>query len=125
GVELLDLSLVAGVPGFLQTLEVIAAALQVERVIVASELAAANADTHTRIGALFPTAELHQVAHEQFKSLTAEARLIVRTGEWGTVGACWTNRRSRRRSRKPMRGGGCCGRTTARCCSGCRRWKRG
>lgn len=81
GVEVLDLSLVAGVPGFCQTLEAVVGSLQVETAIVATELTIGNPVLDDQILRLVQPAELTHVDHAHLKSLVGSARLVVRTGE--------------------------------------------
>jgi D-ribose pyranase len=81
GAPILDLSLVAGVPGFLQTLEALAGTLAVEQVIVARELEQVNGEMQRRVAALWPDVPLRQVSHAELKALVGDARLVVRTGE--------------------------------------------
>jgi len=81
GVDLLDLALVPGVPGFLQTLRAVAAALAVESAVVASECAERNPAVYRAIGALLEGVTLRQVSHAELKQMLPAARLVVRTGE--------------------------------------------
>ncbi|MGJ0204391.1 D-ribose pyranase [Leucobacter sp. gxy201] len=77
GVRVIDLAVVAGVPGFLDVLDALTAEVVTEHAIAAVE-----ADDHAAGPALrerFPG--LEQVSHEQLKRLTADCRFIVRTGE--------------------------------------------
>ncbi|WUR11418.1 D-ribose pyranase [[Empedobacter] haloabium] len=80
GVPVIDLALTHGVPGFLQTLTTVLAEMQVERHVLADELAAKNMKVAAGIAALgLPGRD--SVPHDEFKRLTASARAIVRTGE--------------------------------------------
>ncbi|AXA90192.1 D-ribose pyranase [Massilia sp. YMA4] len=80
GVPVIDLALTHGVPGFLQTLTTVLAEMQIERHVLADELAAKNMKVATGIAALH-LPERSSVPHDEFKRLTASARAIVRTGE--------------------------------------------
>jgi D-ribose pyranase len=78
-VELIDLSLVPGIPSFLQVLDAVCGLLVLQQVIVAEEL---------RAQPLFPAVAsrlegvpLEEVSHESFKLRTVQARGIIRTGE--------------------------------------------
>ena len=73
GVTLVDLAVVEGLPGFADVLKAILTELQVERCVMADEAAET-----LRAQAPCPP-EL--VSHEAFKTLTAGAKVIVRTGE--------------------------------------------
>lgn len=80
GVPLIDLALTAGVPGFLQTVQTVLSEMQVERHVLADELAGRNPAIAAGIDALaLPQRRL--VSHEDFKQLSRAARAIVRTGE--------------------------------------------
>ena len=81
GVERIDLAVRSGLPGMVEVTAAIASELEVERIVVASELAAGNAALAEGITALFPGAARDAVPHEEFKRLTARARAVVRTGE--------------------------------------------
>lgn len=81
GVERIDLAVSAGVPALLDVARAVAAELQVERLIVASELVSRNPGLPEAIAALFPGATVDRVPHEDFKAMTAKARAVVRTGE--------------------------------------------
>jgi D-ribose pyranase len=80
-VEVLDLSLAPGVPGLCQTLEVVAASLQIESAVLATELSRSNPMLEGEIARLLRPAEVHHVDHETLKSMVSTARLVVRTGE--------------------------------------------
>jgi len=80
GVPVIDLALTRGVPGFLQTLTTVLAEMQVERHVLADELAGHNPAIASAVAAL----ELPGrggATHAEFKRLSAGARAVVRTGE--------------------------------------------
>lgn len=81
GVKVIDLSLVRGVPSFLQVLDAVLEELVVEQYTLASEMTAKSPalchDTRVRLAPLPETL----VPHEQFKALTRQAKAIIRTGE--------------------------------------------
>jgi D-ribose pyranase len=81
GVEILDLSLIPGVPGLCQTLEVVVASLQVESAVLASELSASNPALEGAIARLLQPVEINHIGHAKLKSMVGAARLVVRTGE--------------------------------------------
>ncbi len=81
GVTRIDLAVVEGLPEFLPVLDAVAGELEVERLIVATELGEVNPALATEIRGRFPGAEADTVDHEAFKAMTAGARAIVRTGE--------------------------------------------
>lgn len=80
GVPVIDLALTHGVPGFLQTLTTVLAEMQVERHVLADELADKNPAVAAAVAALdLPGRE--GVSHADFKQRSAAARAVVRTGE--------------------------------------------
>jgi len=81
GVERIDLAVRAGLPGVVEVTEAIAGELQVERIVLASELESGNETLARQFIALFPAAQSEAVPHTDFKRLTERARAIVRTGE--------------------------------------------
>ncbi|MGM0881794.1 MAG: D-ribose pyranase [Bacillota bacterium] len=81
GVKRIDLALRRGVPGYLQTLETILEEMQVERYTVADEMKKANPELFEQSKQTLDGAEADIVNHEQFKTLTRQAKAVIRTGE--------------------------------------------
>jgi D-ribose pyranase len=81
GVERIDLAVTAGLPGMLAVTTAVAAELQVERVIYATELEPVNPELVAALRRLFPEAAFEFVPHEEFKRITGRVRAVVRTGE--------------------------------------------
>ena len=87
--ERIDLALTAGVPSFLQTLNVVTNEMYVERVVIAEEIKEKNPEILTALLTQLQQLESHQgnqiqvefVSHETFKKFTLESKAIVRTGE--------------------------------------------
>lgn len=80
GVPVIDLALTHGVPGFVQTLTTVLAEMQVERHVLADELAEKNPKIAAAVAALdLPGREV--LSHADFKHRSAAARAVVRTGE--------------------------------------------
>lgn len=77
----IDLALVKGVPDFVETLAAVLGEMQVERAIIATEMAEKNPTIYQQTTALLGTVTPETVSHEEFKRLTANARAVVRTGE--------------------------------------------
>ena len=77
----IDLALVNGVPTFLETLQAVLVEMQVERAIIATEMASANSEIHGATRTILGAIEVTTVSHEEFQRLTATARAVVRTGE--------------------------------------------
>ena len=79
GVPCIDLSYKLGEPGFLTILQTVLDDLVVEKAIVAEEVVTGNPNVYKELTGLLT--ELEMVSHEQFKQLTAKAKVIIRTGE--------------------------------------------
>lgn len=79
GPRVVDLAFRAGVPSFAEVLDGLLDELVVEGATAAHEVRTANPEASALLQARFP--ELELVSHEQLKVLSADARLIVRTGE--------------------------------------------
>ncbi len=81
-VKVVDVSVRAGLPGFLDLLRAVAEELVVESVVVASELPGKNAALLRQmkeiLGEEIPFA---QVPHEEFKQKVRQAKCVIRTGE--------------------------------------------
>ena len=81
GVNVLDISLTKGVPGFMQVLEAVNEELVSEAYILAEEIKEGNRELETQVHELLKEQPVTYVPHEEFKKLTEEAQVIVRTGE--------------------------------------------
>jgi D-ribose pyranase len=81
-VERIDLALLPGVPGFLQTVAAVQGEMQVEKVIVASETDDKSPHIAEALKAIFPEARFEWVSHAELKQLTHQAVAVIRTGEF-------------------------------------------
>lgn len=81
GVQRIDLALTAGVPSFLQTLAVVQEELQVESVVIASEMSQFSPELYEKLQLMLENVSIDVVSHEQFKAVTKQAVAVVRTGE--------------------------------------------
>lgn len=79
GPEVVDLAFRFGVPSFEVVLSGLPEELVVEGATAADEVRERNPTTHELLGSCLPDLEL--VSHEELKTMTSIARLIVRTGE--------------------------------------------
>lgn len=79
GVEVVDLSLVPGVPSLLQVLDAVLAVLKVESAVLALETK--DQPLHRRLASRLQHLDVLEIPHEEFKRRVAEARAIVRSGE--------------------------------------------
>ncbi len=78
----IDLALTRGVPGAIQTLKVVLEEMQVERVILAEEVKDRNPKFLAGVQELLPGVPFEFVSHAELKLQTAQARAVVRTGEF-------------------------------------------
>jgi len=80
--ERIDLALTQGVPGAIQTLKVVLDEMKVEKVILAEEVKDRNPKFLEDVQGLLPEVSFEFVTHSDFKTKTANARAVVRTGEF-------------------------------------------
>jgi D-ribose pyranase len=78
----IDLALTQGVPGAVQTLKVVLDEMQVERIVLAEEVKERNSKFLADVQELLPSVPVEFVPHIEFKTQTASARAVVRTGEF-------------------------------------------
>lgn len=78
----IDLALTAGVPGFLETLRVVASELEVESAVIAEEMVTVSPQIYHELQALLGDRPLEFVSHLIFKEMTRKSRAVVRTGEF-------------------------------------------
>jgi len=78
----IDLALTKGVPGAAQTLKVVLDEMKVEKAILAEEVKERNPKFLTDVQELLPDVPLEFVTHSELKARTAQARAVVRTGEF-------------------------------------------
>jgi D-ribose pyranase len=79
GLEVIDLSLVSGVPSFIQVLDAIRKVLAVESAVMARETRgqAVYGELAPRLKGL----SVEELSHEEFKARLSKARGVIRTGE--------------------------------------------
>jgi D-ribose pyranase len=82
GTVRIDLALTQGVPGAAQTLRVVLDEMKVERVILAEEVKDHNPKFYSDVQELLPDVPVEFVTHSELKTRTANARAVVRTGEF-------------------------------------------
>ena len=82
-VERIDLSLKFGVPGFMETLEVVVNDMKVEKIVLAEEIKTQNPKVLGEIEALFAGQEIEVefMSHTELKALTRDCKAVIRTGE--------------------------------------------
>lgn len=82
GVPVIDLALREGVPGFLETLEIVLSELQVERAVIDEEMASVSPAMSAAFHAAWPSdIALHSVPHAELQRTAKAAKALVRTGE--------------------------------------------
>lgn len=81
-VERIDLALKHGIPTFLDTLDTVLEELQVEEIVIATEIKSVSNDMYREIQKRFENVKITTVAHEEFKVMTKESMAIIRTGEF-------------------------------------------
>ena len=84
-VKRIDLAIEHGYPSFTRTLDALLSEMMVEEIIVAREIHEQNQTIYDQMLDLFEAhsmaPEVTEVAHEEFKRLTNDCQVIVRTGE--------------------------------------------
>ena len=82
GVKRIDLAVKQGVPGFFDTLETILLELKLEKVLIARETFEVSPQVGSRLRELFKDTTIVEISHDELKKLSADARAVVRTGEF-------------------------------------------
>ena len=82
GTRRIDLALVEGIPGFLDTLRAVLTEMQVERALVAEEMLKTSPGVYEAIGELLGDVPIESVPHSALKERTRSARAVIRTGEF-------------------------------------------
>lgn len=81
GVKVIDISITAGKPAFLDVLDAVGEELVVESIILAEEIDGKSPALAAEMNQRFASLPIQKVPHEEFKKLTEKAKCIVRTGE--------------------------------------------
>ncbi len=82
GVQRIDLALREGIPSFLDTTQTVLQEMQVERVLIASEMSQHSPHIEEALHKLLDGVPFEMLSHKQFKKETYTARAIIRTGEF-------------------------------------------
>lgn len=77
----IDLCLVKGIPGFLETLDAVLQETEIESVILAAEVKNQNPGLFSKIKSILGEKIIQFVSHEEFKQQLPLTKGIVRTGE--------------------------------------------
>lgn len=78
----IDLALTKGIPGFVDTLDVILSEMQVDRILLAKETVEKSPHIQHEIMERLPQTAIEYITHEELKQICHTARAIVRTGEF-------------------------------------------
>jgi len=81
GTKTIDISVTAGLPGFLDVLKTVMSELVVESAIVASEIDAVNPGLMADTQAILGDIPVKRMLHEEFKKQLTAAKCVIRTGE--------------------------------------------
>lgn len=79
GLEVIDLSLVSGVPSFIQVLDAVRQVLAVESALLARETR--GQALYRELASRLKGLSVEEVSHEEFKARLGKARGVIRTGE--------------------------------------------
>ena len=81
--ERIDLALAFGEPTFMRTLELVAADMKIEKIILAEEIKEKNPEMLQKISEYFAeqSVEVEFVSHADLKDKTHECKAVIRTGE--------------------------------------------
>ena len=78
----IDLALVEGIPGFLDTLRAVLIEMEAERAIIAEEMLETSPGVYEAIKELLCDVPIETLPHSAFKEQTRSARAVIRTGEF-------------------------------------------
>lgn len=81
-VECIDLTLVAGIPSFLDCLTAVLAEVVVEEIALAQEMAEINPESHNRLRELFKNQKCVYVAQEDLLKASADVKFILRSADF-------------------------------------------
>lgn len=78
----IDLALTQNVPGFLETVRVVLAEMQVETAVIADETRTVSPELYAALRDLLGNIPIEDTTHLILKEMTRSARAVVRTGEF-------------------------------------------
>jgi len=78
----IDLALKPGVPGFLETLEVVLTEMFVEKAYVSEEILTKSPQIYAGIQKLLEEVPIETLPHLEFKKLTGSTKAVIRTAEY-------------------------------------------
>lgn len=77
----IDIALIKDVPSFIETLKAVLLELQVEEVIIATEIKENNSKVYKEIQQCINQCKITFVSHEELKIMLKECKAVIRTGE--------------------------------------------
>jgi len=80
-VHKIDISLVKGVPAFLDVLKAVLDDMVIEKIILASEIEFNNRAIYEKVTKQLDESYIEKISHEEFKKMTKQAKAVIRTGE--------------------------------------------
>ncbi|PKE34569.1 D-ribose pyranase [Macrococcoides caseolyticum] len=81
GVQKIDLAVRQGLPSFIDVVDEIAGHMVIEHVTLAEEIKDSNSAVLKEVDSIVKGIPNDFVTHEQFKTLTENSKVIIRTGE--------------------------------------------
>jgi D-ribose pyranase len=81
-VKRIDLALKQNVPSFLDCLETVLLEMQVEQAFIALEMDQVTPKLKKQMETSLNGVTVHEVSHEELKTMTHQAKAIIRTGEF-------------------------------------------
>ncbi|WP_320046912.1 D-ribose pyranase [uncultured Ilyobacter sp.] len=85
GIKRIDMALERNIPTFMGTLDVVLDEVQVEGVIIASEMKELSPKLYTELLELLNKKcqgiKIEEIPHSQFKKINQESKAVIRTGE--------------------------------------------
>jgi D-ribose pyranase len=78
----IDLALKPGVPGFLETLEVVLTEMFVEKAYVSEDILTKSRHIHEGMKELLGDVPIESLPHLEFKKMTGSTKAIIRTAEF-------------------------------------------
>ncbi|MDJ1089093.1 D-ribose pyranase [Macrococcoides caseolyticum] len=81
GVQKIDLAVRQGLPSFIDVVDEVARHMVIEHVTLAEEIKDSNPAVLKEVGSIMKDIPNDFVTHEQFKKLTENSKVIIRTGE--------------------------------------------
>lgn len=81
GVQKIDLAVRQGLPSFIDVVDEVARHMVIEHATLAEEIKGSNPAVLKEVGSIMKDIPNDFVTHEQFKTLTENSKVIIRTGE--------------------------------------------